>query len=84
MMYKIGNQFILLHEVFAISDMSYYDGCTINIYIHSNNGAKVEVKFKAIKSDNCSVGGGVPESFIERTKKEIDLFISEVEKINKK
>lgn len=82
-MYKIGNQIILLREVFAVSDLSYYDGCTIFVYIHSLNGAKVEVKFKAIKDDNCSVGGTVPETFIERTKKEVDQLISEVEKIHK-
>lgn len=83
-MYKIGNQYILLRDVFAISDMLYFDGCTIHIYVHSINGAKIEVKFKAIREDNCSTNGSVRESFIERTRNEIDLLISEVEKINKK
>lgn len=82
-MYKIGNQFILLNQVFAISDMVFFDGCTIYVYIHSNNGVKVEVKFKAIPEDNCSVHGPTRETFIQRTRKEIDLLISEVENINK-
>lgn len=83
-MYKIGNQYILLRDVFAISDMLYFDGCTIHIYVHSKNGAKVEVKFKSRKEDNCNTDGPTRESFIERTRNEIDLLISEVEKIKKK
>jgi hypothetical protein len=83
-MYKIGNQSILLRKVFAVGDMLYFDGCTIYVYVHSDNGAKVQITFKAIKEDDCSISGPTCETFIARTRKEIDFLILEIEQINKK
>lgn len=82
-MYKIGDQAILIKEIFSIGNMLYWDGCTIRIEIYSKNGAKVRVEFKALDCDNCKFDGGTPKSFIERTIKEVDLLIQEVEKNQK-
>jgi hypothetical protein len=82
-MYKIGNQFISLKDVFSISEISFWDGCTSLVYIKSKQGAETKVTFKAIKEDNCTIMGGVPQGFIDRTKKEIELLLSELQKVNK-
>lgn len=83
-MYKIGNQIISLKKVFSVGEIIYFDGCTILLYIHSAEGAKVEVKFKAKHADNCSISGPVPDSFINRTNEEIDQLINLITQIEYK
>jgi hypothetical protein len=83
MMHKIGDQFVLLTEIFSIGGFLYFDGCTIYVYICSKHGALLKVIFKAISSDNCSANSATPQSLIDRTKTEIQVLISAIEQLHK-
>lgn len=81
-MYKIGNQFIILKEVFAVSEPVIRDGCTMYAYIYSTGGAKVEVLFKSLESDNCKADGYCAQTFIDRTNNlvyQLEKLITQIE-----
>lgn len=82
-MYKIGNQKIVLKEVFAVSETKISDGCTMQVDIHSIGGAKVTAVFKSLESDNCRADGYCSPDFRKRTNDEVDLLIIELELISK-
>lgn len=82
-MYKIGNQKIILKEVFSVSEPVICDGCTMEATIHSTGGAKVIAVFKSLESDNCRADGYCAVSFIKRTNDEVDILVMELELLNK-
>lgn len=81
-MYKIGDQRILLKEIFSIERPVFdADKNIMYVNIYSKSGAKVRAEFFPLKTDDCSTIGAPCKIFRDRSIKEIELLIKEVEKL---
>lgn len=82
-MYKIGDQYISLRDIFSISDLSFYSGSVIYVQICSKQGAKTRVEFRARNEDEARMDGPVPDSFKRWVNSEIQLLLTELTKQQK-
>lgn len=72
--YKIGNQTIILEEIFSIRDVITQMPNSIHFSVFSKFGGEAVVVIKAFDSERVSLYSRPSSKFLERVEEEIEYF----------